>query len=57
MVCFSSDGASVMLGRINGVATKLRELTPAMVCIHCAGHRVTLAVSQATDGIAYIKPM
>ena len=53
VVCFSSDGASVMLGRINGVATKLRELNPAMVCIHCAGHRLTLAVSQATDGIAY----
>jgi hypothetical protein len=40
-----------MVGRINGVATKLRELNPEMVCIHCAGHRLTH--SQATDGIAY----
>ena len=55
MVCFSSDGASVMVGRLNGVATKLRELNPTMVCIHCARHRLTHAVSQATDGIARYK--
>ena len=46
VVCFSSDGASVMVGRLNGVATKLRELNPAMVCIHCAGHRLTLALAR-----------
>lgn len=48
--CFSSDGASVMVGRINGVATKLRELDPQMARIHCG---LSLAVSQATDGIPY----
>ena len=53
VVCFSSDGASVMLGRINGLAAKLGQLNTTMVCIHCAGHRLTLAVSQATDGIPY----
>ena len=53
VVCVSSDGASVMVGRINGVSTKLKQINPAMINIHCAGHRLSLAVSQATEGIPY----
>lgn len=49
VVCFSSDGGSVMLGRVNGAATKLRELNPTMVCVHCTA----LAVSQPTNGIIF----
>lgn len=49
VVCFSSDGGSVMLGRVNGGAKKLRELNPAMVCVHCTA----LAVSQPTNGIIF----
>ena len=54
VICMSSDGASVMVGRKNGVATKLKEFNPAMINIHCAGHRLSLAVSQATGGIPYL---
>ncbi len=54
VVCLSSDGASVMVGRLTGVATRLKEFNPAMMNIHCAGHRLSLAVSQATHGIPYL---
>ena len=43
VVCVSSDGASVMVGIINGVSMKLKQINAAMI----------LAVSQATEGIPY----
>ena len=45
---FGSDGASVMVGRIAGVATE-------MVSIHCVAHRFALAVAPAGDAVPYIK--
>ena len=41
---FCSDGASNMMGRITGLATRLQEDSPHLVKIHCIGHRVELAV-------------
>ena len=52
---FGSDGASVMVGRRAGVATRLKERNPQMVAIHCVAHRLALAVAQAGDGVPYIK--
>ena len=57
IVSFASDGASVMVGSKNGVAKKLKDLNPLLVNVHCVGHRLTLAVSQAATAIAYMKQL
>lgn len=44
---FGSDGASVMIGRRTGVATRLKQRNPYLVAIHCVAHRLALACSQA----------
>ena len=43
LVALGSDGASVMLGRNNGVIAKLQEMQPAVIAVHCSGHRLELA--------------
>ena len=43
---FGSDGASVMTGRMNGVAVRLKRHSPRMISVHCVTHRLALA---ATD--------
>ena len=46
MVMFTSDGAAVvMLGRRNGVATKLKERIPHLVQQHCIAHWEDLGVA------------
>ena len=52
---FGSDGASVMTGRVSGVAARLRQSNPYLVAIHCVAHRLALACSQAGERIAYIQ--
>ncbi len=39
LIGMGSDGASVMLGKENGVGKRLQEMNPAIVTIHCFGHR------------------
>ena len=39
MVMFTFDGASVMLGRNNGVAAQLKREIPHLVLQHCVAHR------------------
>lgn len=38
IVMFTSDGASVMLGKCNGVAAILRQSIPHMLEQHCVAH-------------------
>ncbi len=47
LVSCSSDGASVMLGKVNGVMKKLQEHQPAMLIVHCLAHRLELAFKDA----------
>ncbi|XP_071486689.1 zinc finger protein 862-like [Diadema antillarum] len=47
MVGFGSDGANVMLGKNNGVSTRLRELNPELQAVHCTAHRLELAFKDA----------
>ena len=47
LVGITSDGASVNTGRINGLMTQLAEERPWLIKIHCANHRVELAVKDA----------
>ena len=51
---FGSDGAAVMTGSVNGVATRLKRLNPEMISIHCINHRLALGVSQAAKSIPYL---
>lgn len=50
-VTFVSDGASVMLGKKSGVATRLTSRFPRLFVLHCMNHRLELAVSNAVDEV------
>ena len=52
---FGSDGAAVMVGRLAGVATKLKGHNPEMISIHCGAHKLALASSQAANKVPYLK--
>lgn len=51
----ATDGASVMTGKRNGVASKLREESKLLLSVHCICHRLALACNDANDDVAYIK--
>ncbi|XP_078520370.1 E3 SUMO-protein ligase KIAA1586-like [Lissotriton helveticus] len=57
MVMFTSDGASVMLGKNNGVATRLKQSIPHLVEQHCVAHREDLGVDDAWKRVPMIKEM
>ena len=41
------DGASVMLGRENGVMAQLKAKIPGLIVTHCSAHRLALAASDS----------
>lgn len=47
LVGFTCDGASNMVGRLQGAATLLKNVHPALVIIHCLAHRLELAYKDA----------
>jgi len=49
MVGFASDGAAVMTGVNNGVASQLGTKYPGLISLHCCTHRLELAVEDSTD--------
>jgi hypothetical protein len=49
LVSFTADGASVNTGKYNGVLTQLKRNRPWLLTIHCANHRIELAVKSAFD--------
>lgn len=55
MVMFTSDGASVMLGRINGVAAKLKEKISHLVQQHCVAHREYLGICDTWKEVKLMK--
>ena len=55
LVAFGSDGASVMIGRRNGVSALLKQIAPWIIANHCVAHRLALATAQAADEVPYIK--
>ncbi|XP_069089935.1 E3 SUMO-protein ligase KIAA1586-like [Pleurodeles waltl] len=57
MVMFTSDGASVMLGKNNGVATRLKQSIPHLVEQHCVAHREDLGVDDAWKKVQMIREM
>ena len=50
-----TDGASTMIGKHNGVVTRLKAITPTAISVHCAAHRLNLASSQAANAVPYVK--
>lgn len=51
----STDVASVMVSKENGVAAKLKRETKTLLNIHCICHRLALACGDANDHISYMK--
>jgi hypothetical protein len=45
LICFASDGASVMLGKKSGVGSLLAEKYPNIIRWHCLNHRLELISS------------
>ncbi|XP_071949126.1 zinc finger protein 862-like [Antedon mediterranea] len=50
-----TDGAAVMTGRHNGVVKRLQEIAKSAIGIHCCGHRLQLATSQAANAVPFVK--
>ena len=57
LCAFGSDGASVMTGRLSGVAVRLTRHSPRMIAVHCVNHRLALAAAHASDSIPYLKQL
>jgi hypothetical protein len=51
------DGASVMSGRLNGVAAQLREWQPKATYIHCFAHSLNLSVQDMAPQNSLLKNM
>ena len=50
-----TDGAATMIGCRNGVVTRLKQVTPTAIGVHCSAHRLNLASSQVGDEVPYMK--
>ena len=51
----TADGASVMLGKVNGVAAKLKLEVPHLVQQHCVAHREDLGISDTWKEIKLMR--
>ena len=51
----TTDGASVMLEKDDGVAAKLKEKAPALVNVHCVCHKLALACIDSVSSLNFIK--
>ena len=49
LIGLATDGASVMVGRKNGLAAKLKDVNPRLISVHCICHNLTLACTDAKD--------
>nr|XP_006115242.1 uncharacterized protein LOC102444032 isoform X1 [Pelodiscus sinensis] len=55
MVMFTSDGASVLLGGNNGVATQLKQYVPHLIEQHCVAHREDLGLVEAWNQVPMMR--
>ena len=51
----ATDGASVMVGTREGVASKLKRDNPCIIAIHCVCHRLALACTDCNEDTKYIQ--
>ena len=47
LVGFGADGASIMMGRQNGVLKKIKDDVPHLIEMHCVAHKLELAILDA----------
>ena len=52
LICFASDGASVMLGSNSGVAARVQHAIPNVIVWHCMNHRLELAVGDTIEEVS-----
>ena len=52
-ICQGYDGATVMSGSCSGVQTRIRDLAPKAVYIHCCAHHLNLGLVDATKSIPF----
>ena len=52
---FASDGASVMLGKLTGVASRIKERNECLFITHCIAHRLALACNSAEKKVDFCK--
>lgn len=50
-----SDGAAVMTGQHSGVASRLKEVNPHLISLHCLCHKLARACTDTSAQIEYIK--
>ena len=50
-----SDGAAVMTGVRGGVATRLKQVNPQLISMHCLCHKLALACTDTSGQIEYIR--
>ena len=48
-VSFGSDGCSTMVDHLTRVSTRLKDMSPFLINIHCIAHRTNLAALQAAQ--------
>lgn len=48
---FTSDGASAMMGKYEGVATKVKEKNGKIITFNCLNHRIALAAKDTFEGL------
>ena len=53
LVGLGRNGTAAMIGRISGVATRLKQKQPALISIHCCAHRLALAAGQAGEKVPF----
>ncbi|XP_067130130.1 E3 SUMO-protein ligase KIAA1586-like [Centruroides vittatus] len=51
LIGFCSDGASVMLGKKSGVATRIEQKFPGICIWHCLAHRIQLSLDDVIKDI------
>lgn len=52
-----TDGASVMVGKREGLAAKLKRDCPHMINLHCVCHKLALACVDADQALKYVEHM
>ncbi|RGB24696.1 hypothetical protein C1646_772730 [Rhizophagus diaphanus] len=55
LMSFASDGASVMLENLTGVALRIKERNKCLFIIHCIAHRLALACNSAEKQVPFCK--
>ena len=53
VVSLGTDGVALMVGRINGLATRLKKRSPYMLSMHCIAHKTNLCLVDAIKKSPY----